>query len=657
MKGEWSGMNVKTKPGNSFLICFLFFLFLSLYHPLWTDDEVKLFNLENFSGSLNLLYEMVDEEETTYDVVYRDSNRRYLEAGILLNTAGSIYHPNFLGFKVDFNIARHRSKNTIFSDEAVNNAVNNQYDARLFLFKEKKINAEFYTRSDYSTHDRVFWERYFTTFKNTGFRVNSRLKFLPFELEVYNLRMKSESLSYLERDEKSGNIDLRVPVLTQSRSRLFFTLRNKKYSEAVFNIDYRSLDMMGTFSYRFGKRDTNVVNSIVSYNRIKGSYDLEIFNFRANNLYYFKPHLYLDSNYTFAVDKSFDRRYNRHEFFSTLNHRLFESLLSQVRMGGRVEDSTYQKINALQNEVSFYYNKKIPTGRITLRYMNMNEWSKYTAEEPVAAHTQVFDYSFTDVVILTRPGINTGSLKVTSPDLSYIYVADADYRVDVLQNVITITRLPGGAIPVGGKIRVYYEYLSYPDFRLKVHAYNFAARLNFLKYFHLFYERRSAVNTVRSIYLVPPLESYHRDIYGAQFSYRFINADYTVENYDSNLSAYKSVNFRVSGHLRIFRNLRFNANLAKNRIEFENIHFFSDFRATSFGCDYNAGRNIFLNGIFRDIAYATPQYTRNRESLLVKFRWIFRKIILEIYYEHLLGRTDVYDRGRDFLSVIVRRLF
>lgn len=644
---------------TSVQICLLFFFTFFFYIHVQgaADDEPALFRLSNFSGSFNLLYQIIDEEESSLGTVYRDSNRQYLEGGIHLISAGSIYHANLLSFNLDLNIAGHRSKNRLFSDASVNNAINNTYDIRLLFLKKKKINLELYTKSNFSTHDRVFWERYFTTVRSSGIRLFSRLKYLPFELEIYNLSVKSESLSYLERDEKSDNIDLRMPLLGNSRVRLLFVLRNKNYTESVFNIHYKSLDMTGSFNYRYGHRDRNILNSMASYNRIDGIYDFEVFNFITGNFYYFKPNLYLNTTYKLTVDNSLQRSYKRHDLYSGLNHRLFESLNSEIILGGRIEDSRYQKIRAIRNQVNFYYKKKIPTGRILFHWSNLNEWSRYSSRESEASASELLEFSFTDVVMVTQPGVNRESMRITNPGFTYVYVEGIDYEIDTLNNVITITRLPGGAIPRGGKILVYYEYLTYPDFHLKLHSYSIDFQLIFLKYFHLIYGKRAVNNIVTSIYLVPPFENYDKDIYGTQFNSRFLNVDYTFEKYDSNLSAYKSTNFRISGNLNPFRRFLLRANLTKSRIDFENVDFFSRFDAYSVESEYYLTDNSAANIIFRKIVYATPIYTRDRESILVKFHWTFRRIILDIYYERILGLTDTYERGRNFFSLIVRRTF
>lgn len=639
--------------------CLLFLLILFFYiHPrVSAAEKVKLFRINDLTGSFNLVYQLTEEKTESIDTVYWDSTRQFIEGGIRLITDGSVYHSSLLTFHVDINIANHRSKNTRFSDASINNSINNSHNIRLNFLQRKKIKLSLYTKSQFYPHDRAFVERFFTTSQSSGLRLDAGLKLFPFELDIYNTRMKSESFDFVERDEETDNINLRMSLWKSSRTKSSFTLRSKNYFESVNDVRYRTLGLLAFLSHGFGGKKKHGLSSSLSYNRIKGNFEVEVFNFRTTSGYYFNPRLDLNTTYILSLDQSFDRSYKRHELTEQLTHRLFESLTSQVLLQGRLESSTLQKINTLKNQFNFYYTKKIPTGRIMVRYINTNEWSKYTSRQDISSTSREFYFTHSDTVMLTQPGLHAGSIRVTDPQLSYVYIADIDYQLDVLGTVITITRLPGGAIPRGGNILVYYEYLSYPDFRLKLHAYNIDVELRILKFFNFNYEKRAVTNTVTSDYLVPDLESYDRDIYGVKFNSRFLKADYTLERYKSNLSVYKTRNLGLSGHLTLFKRLMLTANMSKMRIQFENVDFFNNIDNYSFECRFNFVRAISSSLVFRKIDYETPLYIRNRESLLVKFQWAFRRIILDIFYERMLSQTDIYERGRNYFSVILRRTF
>lgn len=639
--------------------CLLFILILSFYSlpRVWAVEKVKLFRINDLTGSLKLVYQSTEEKIESTDTVHWDSTRRFIEGGIRLITDGSIYHSNLLTFYVDVNVANHRSKNTHFSDASINNSINNSHDIRLNFLQRKKIKLSLYTKSQFYPHDRVFVERFFSTSQSSGLRLSADLKLFPFDLDIYNTRMKSESFDFVERDEETDNINLRMSLWKGPGTQSFFTLRNKKYFESVNDVRYRSLSLLAYLRHGFSGKKKHGLTSTLSYNRIKGNFEMDVFNFRTSGSYYFNPRLDLNTTYILSLDKSFDRSYKRHELTGRLSHRLFDSLTSQVLLQGRLDNSTLQRINTVNNQFIFHYTKKIPTGRILVRYINSNEWSKYTSRQDISSASREFYFTHSDTVILTQPGLHAGSIRVTDPRLSYVYIAGIDYQVDVLGTVITITRLPGGGIPPGGDILVYYEYLSYPDFRLKLHSYIIDVELRILKFFNLNYEKRAVTNTVTSDYLVPALESYDRDIYGVKFNASFLRASYTLERYKSNLSVHKTRHLGVSGHLSLFKRLMLTANVSRMHIQFENIDFFNNIDNYSIECRFNPVRAISSSLVFRKIDYETPLYLRNRESLLVKFQWVFRRIILDIFYEHMLSRTDIYEKGRNYFSVVLRRTF
>lgn len=620
-------------------------------------EEPRFFKLTSFSGALSLRLQVTDERESTLDNLLRDINRRFIEGGLQLNTEGSIYHPNLLTFRLNLNLVGYSSRNTLFSDATINNSLNNTYNIRLAILKKKKINAEFYARRNYHSADRAFLERYFTTFNSLGFKLRSQLKILPFELDVYDNHIKSESLTVSERDEKTGNIELRLSLFTGPRTNSFIHARYKDYSESVYDIHYKALEVLGNSMHRYGIKDRSTVTAMFSYHRMSGDYDLEVFSGRVSDQHYLRPHLYIDAVYTLNVDNSFSRSFKKHMVMGRLNHRLFQSLLSSLEIGGRFESSNYQQMDAFRYGGRFQYRKKIPSGLVQASYDIRLENGAYTSRQDVTQTAMEYDFSLTGTIILSQPGINAGSIRVTSPDLSYLYVEGVDYMVGILDDAVTITRLPGGAIPGDGRVRVYYEYLSYPDFNLKTRFSQLNLRITFLKYFHLFYNRLLNRQDITSDFLVPPFEDYDRQVAGAQLISRLLNAEYTYETYDSSLSDYTSRSLRVSGRLPLFKWLRLSANVNINRLRYDPEPLFNDFDAYSAECTINPRVNITANAVYRNIKYNSSNYFRDRESILVKFQWIFRNITLNVFYERILTGTDLTERGHDFFSVMLRRTF
>jgi hypothetical protein len=620
-------------------------------------EEPKWFRLNDFSGSLSLRYQLTEELETLQETVSRDSSRKYLEGGLLLSAQGSIYHPNLLSFRARINLVGHRQKITLSTDPSANNDLNNTYNIHLLVLKEKKINFDIYAVRNFISADRAFLDRYFTIQGITGIIMRTSTKWLPMEINVYSSQTKSESLTFTERDEKTKNIDFRLDLLRLTRSKALLRGRFKDYDESVYDVHYKSWDIFSNFSHHYGIKAKSSVSSNITYHRLQGYYNLETFNAFADNNYYWKPNLYFNATYRLSGDNSFNRSFTRHQVSLDANHQLFLSLRTQLQVGGRWEDHDDRKVTALNHRITLNYSKKIPTGSLQLNFYNSNERGNYISRQDVTEISEVYDFSLTDSIILTFPGIDKTSIRITAPDLSQVYLEGVDYQVDELNGQIIITRLPGGAITAEAKVLIFYQFLSFPNYRSNSHVFYFGAGLDFLKYFYLLYSRSKSNQRITSDYLVPPLEEFDKEMLGGGFSTRFLKSRYTYETYKSTLNDYILHNFRLSGNISLLRKLRLSAHMSINHLAYKPEIFFSRFNAYNLVCSYTPSSDLNFDALYRKFDYSSTNYDNIRESLLFKLRLKFRSIILEAFFERILSTTLLTERGHNFFSIIIRREF
>ncbi|MBN1223275.1 MAG: hypothetical protein JXB23_08485 [Candidatus Aminicenantes bacterium] len=620
-------------------------------------QEVQLFRFSDISGALISEFQITRESLDSFGILARDTTRKILQGGIQLNTVGSIYHPNLLTFRAYINLVGLNTQRRLFTDESVNNSLNNSYNINLAFLQKKTLSFELFTLRQFSTADRAFLERYFITTQSTGFRVYSRAKFMPFRLELYKSDMLSESEIFRERDEKTKNINFRSDLIDADKSKSALTFRWKDYSEAVYGVDYQSLEAMANFLHSYGPKQRNRLLSLLSFHRLSGDFDIKRFQFANNAVQYLRNDLYLNGNYTFGWDDSFGRSFTRHRLAGSVNHRLYQSLTSSFQLGGRFEDSDFQKIRGLHCRIAANYSKRIPTGRILFNYLLRREIDDFSSRDGILSTSDTFDFSLSDTLVLSRPGIDSVSIRITDTDLTYVFLEGVDYQLDIINSTVVVSRLPGGAIEGSSKVLVHYDYLSYPDFRLRNRFDQFYFQLAFLNYFQAFYVQDSNKNTVISDYVIPPFESYDKKQIGAKFDARFLTLEYSREKRDSNLTNYRSWNFRASAGVRVSKALNLTGYLLWNRLKYEPEVFRSSYHARSFECSYAPRGNLTSALIYRKIHYSTNIYARVRESILFKFQWQIRKIILYFFYEHIFNRTENTARQRDFFSVMVRRTF
>lgn len=639
-------------------LCFL--LFFNGPVPARAATEVegpRWLSLKKFSGFLNFQYQLTDETNTSEGEVQYDISRGFLEGGFQVSTTGSIYHPNLLTFTVDANIVGNRTKNTLVSDASIHNSINNTYNVRVHFFKKKRLNFEFFTLSHYTTAERRFRGRFFSKHKRIGLTVNSDTKVLPFTLSVYDNRNTIDALTYSERDEKSRNIDFRTNVLRTPKTNSFLTFKNKNYSESVYDVDYDTMELLFNFHHNYGKRSLNNIISTLSYNKMKGNYNFELLRFLTNSQYFFKDYLDLRGAYTLTRDKAFEHSITRQDASVTLTHRLFQSLTSSVTAGGRIEDSTLQRRDVLIGGFNFNYRKKIPTGQIGVFFSQRYENSDNTSASDLQREIEYFEFSFSDTVTLIRPGIKMDTIQVTDREFSIIYIPEIDYQVNVINNVVHITRLPGGDIPEDGSIAIHYEFLSYPDYRLKNRFRQINLTLGFLHYFQVFYRETLSDHNVASDFVTPLFDSYTRRMGGARFSNRFLTGEYALEDYDSVFSKYKATHLRGNAAVTFFKRLQLAASVSLSHLKYETGILYNKFKTYSGNINLNLSARFNARAVYRRIRYETAEYFRDRESILFKVKWDFRRIILEAFYEHVFDGYQQDERKHDFFSISIKRKF
>ena len=156
-------------------------------------------------------------------------------------------------------------------------------------------------------------------------------------------------------------------------------------------------------------------------------------------------------------------------------------------------------------------------------------------------------------------------------DLTSIFLEGVDYQVDMVNNAVVISRLPGGAIERGTKLLIHYDYLSFPDHRLETHFDQLFVQLMFLRFFHTFYNYSSNKNTVISDFVIPPYESYTKRVVGAKFDARILSMEYSRERRDSTLADYKAWNFRASAGIRLLRYLKLSGYLVWNNLKYQHV--------------------------------------------------------------------------------------
>jgi len=661
--------NFYCKRGNpGYIILLLFLLFFSqgfekqlLSNGLFTNTSSgpQLFDLDDFGGALSLQYQMTGLK-MLYDGVL-DFERRsdYFELGLNLNAKGSIYHPNLVYFDIDLNLVgfTQKEKNLYFSDSAINNSINNNYNIRINFLRQKKINFQFYALKYFYSYHRRQEERNFTNSTETGFSLYGNTKLFPFNLILSKIRTRYETLANVNRNELINNIKLSVNLIPNKDLRSFFKFNNKDYSESVYGTKYNSTQAQADFFLPYGYGMKSQFSARAFYNKMSGDFNYENIRFGLGSRHFLKKNLSIKSDIGLDVNSNTGRTLFRNSFRSFLEHRLFESLLTSVGGEAEIVKSDNQDYNIYGIGSIINYTKIIPNGLISVSYLKMFNKGDYFSKGDIADRSEIYDFSFSDLIILNMTGVKIGSIRLTDPELGFLYLEGFDYTLDMDDSQVIITRIPGGSITAGSKVRVSYQFLSYPDFSMRNSPYQLNCSLNFLKYFSVFYKNTASLYKVSSDFMIPPFVDSEVDSYGFRVSSDLVGGEYSYEKNENSSNIYYSKNYRASLNLKLKSYIRLGFHMTGNDIEYEGGSLTTQFRSKIAEINIIPSHQFNFRAYYRKLDYSNQNSNWFRESFILKLQWNLRKIIFEMFYEKFLNLSGLSDRTNDYFVARIRRLF
>ncbi|MCJ7682314.1 MAG: hypothetical protein MUP70_16425, partial [Candidatus Aminicenantes bacterium] len=467
----------------------------------------------------------------------------------------------------------------------------------------------------------------------------------------------SETDVFKEREEKFKNLDFKMTFAKTPGLLSDIRVKWKDYIEKVYDNQYKTMEILSSHMYFYGKDRKNRLSFRAAYNRMYSGLDVERIQAVTNFLQHINGSLYMNGIYAIVLNKSYGLSHFIQTLDSSLNHQLFLSLNSSAQVGGRIEKSDNQDIYGIRGQLSVNYNKKIPTGSLRFNFTNSLDFSSYSSKLSVVNRQELLRFSAAGTIILPWSGINKDSIQVTSPDLGQVYIQDYDYQVDVIKDTIIISRLPEGTIPWEGEILIHFQNTTIPDFRMNTHFSHLNIRLLLLKYFYVQYNRRENNHFIKSDFIVSPFENYTRITQGVGLLSPLLKLDYSLEDHRSNFIDYESKNLNGSLSLRLLRLLRMTAFLNQRKLKYIREIYFSDYNAYGIEGTLNLTRNISASTVFRSIEFETNLYSRHRDSIVIKGQWAFRQISINVLYEHILVGYQNTERLRNYFSIMIRRRF
>jgi hypothetical protein len=620
-------------------------------------QEIRFLKIKSLSGSIRMSYQKITEKEENETYSLFDYREEYYQTGFELKMSGYCYHPNFLDFNIYGDIVANKTSYSLFSDETILNSTDNTYDLSFHFLKKKKFSFEPYFMQSYSNAGQRFNGRHFNKVKNSGFRLYGNTKLFPFVLDVFKADNSYSSLTVDERLEKSDNIELKMDILNKETITSKLQFSYKDYKEEVYGVDYKNSKLVWDLTKEFGKKGKNRFFTNFNYYKMSGENENTNYNFLTSVIwslpYNFSSFVYLTLN----ENSSFDYKLSFQQLTTGLNHQLFESLTSSVSLFAKNEVDDAHKLITTYGEASLQYRKKIPTGLIRLGFVQRTEELKNTSKGGISTRDELLSFEVSDTVLITFPGVELSSVVVMDENNTRTYLEGVDYTITELSGVIYIERIPGGDIPAGSTIDVLYSYIALPDYNMTNHRYSDVFALRFLKFFEVAYFVNVNNSSIVSDYSISPFEQYKSRKKAYRFVSSFINGEYSLENYDGTLTDYETKNWQASMGKTFFKRLRVSLSISKNQYNYLDTERFTEFYNKFATVSWFSKRGSTLNITYRNTEYISESITRNRETLLTRFRWQFRQLSLEAAYEYIFEDTDVQNRTRNYFNLTLRRTF
>ncbi len=635
------------------------FIFLVCFHSgtVSSAQEIRLLALTRFHGAFILGWEGTSEKEENQDTASRNYSENFFRYGVNLNVEGYAYHPNLLNFTIDGTLIKNRSNVREYEGDFLYNEINNAYDMRFRFLQKKAVHANLYFFQSDTSSDRAFLGRYYNLVKKHGITLYSKLGGLPFELDMNRMSNRYSSLTFEERNEDTKNLTMRTTLYDHNGQRGILNFRFKNYSESVYDVNYRQTQFQGIFDAKIGTIRPIRYSGIFRYNKMSGASNLSTFNLMNSIARELPYNLTANGTLNFSRTRVLENTMDQAFASVALMHSLFESLESEVSLSARRESSGSAFLNRTTQHFQTAYRKEIPTGKVNVILSQQFERLANHSKGQIGSDSTEISFDFSNSIILNINGINPDSIVITDLHMSELYQNGIDYQISVVNEIVYITRIPGGNIPEGGAILISYLFQSQPDYILNIHDYQNSFQLRFLKIFRVGYRVRGSGNRLSSEFLISPFESYLSRQKMAGLDSKYFTWQYSTEKYNGTRSKYKTRNWQGATQISFHRRFRLIYTLAGNQTDFQSQNHFNEIKS-----QYLTFSWVFLSGLsgdinYRKLHYRTDRYERQRNSVFARFQWQIRKLLLTGSYEYILDDTDSARKRHSYYILSVRRRF
>ena len=513
-----------------FRTALVYFLLAISFGVAVKAQEIKLLGFSNISGTLQLKY--LHEK---HKLPLQSTHPFYKETLTLFNR-GYFVSPKILDFKwgLVLGLTQDRYYSSTFKRKSNGKFINGFFSGTFFKKKSLPLTV-LWTRT---SQNLIFDYGGYTSQDIQKFQLNWVLShfYLPGLFWAEDRRTKENwyQLNRLtSRDQRE-----QIVSYSGSRKQKFSTFRVRyklKNIKDYINDERSNLFQNANIKYEhfFNSAKTNQWNSSISFFDRQNKY-MRYMNLNAAQKLILKHPFGFSSDYSYIFNQVHTSDYSiyTHSGYTTLHHRLFQSLSSYVSFNG-----IYQKLNKGKEKAYAFirgidYVKRLPfDSKIQINFKQANGKTDREVKDLIIKKVGESHLIFNETpIFLNERNILPNTIVVYSPqkDIYYEEGENKDYIVEVVGDLIQISRTPFSRIRPEQEILVDYMFKSLPTLRYTTKSKTFGATFS-LKHFALYYK----VTDHRQKLLkgTPELGMFLRNIYLQSSGLRF-----TIRNHKRGLS-------------------------------------------------------------------------------------------------------------------------
>ena len=426
---------------------------------------------------LGASYEFTDERRTDGDTGTETvaTNHEYNE-WLELDVDGSIYNPALIAFSQYVKFEWRQLESEL--DEAPSTKSEGfllGYDTRLSVLKDKPYTLDLYALRNQDTYSSPFVSRTQTDTTQYGGDLRFRYRIMPTSLSYSH--SENEQEGFYNSTDVYDTLDAMTSVAGLVYNGSYE--ERKRTTDEMYTSDVRSTDHYLRGDHYLDKTQKVRLRSLASYRRtVSDTLDYATAGLTERLLW--KHGETLESDYQVRYQRSvWDESENRSTSARAgVSHTLYENLVTRLSGDYVKEDFNENSETIYGGLLDLGYNRRIPGGHL---YINLSNEYEVFDRDVVERLSQITDESHVltagTVTLLNKENIDIGTIIVTDPSRTIIYVDGIDYRVTVIERSTRISRLPLGAIPDGGGVLVSYSYISNPSYDSGLYTQAYDARL------------------------------------------------------------------------------------------------------------------------------------------------------------------------------------